>query len=229
MRRIGLLLLLLLLGAGRCWAYEVQPSLMVLGFENNASKRLVNSMNITDLRLINELALFQLVQFNKYDVIDVENYDKLVALRQLVLSGEASRGPGSQGQVIPGCDYVLVGNINNLSTSFSGMTVNKGVSLTADKNNVTCNVSARILDAKTGDVVLTGRGFGKSSSVYLTIEADAGLYEKIKQQTENYKIVIGTQELHAGMVYNAINKAVADLFTNKQTGFGTRWQLKQRK
>lgn len=224
MRNIYILLLILCLLVSKCWAFEPKPTLMILGFENNASKRLINSLDINDLRLINELTLFQLMQFDKYNIIDVENYDKLVSFRQQLLTGNQGI-VASQSR--PDCDLVLVGNINNLSSSFSGLNVNKTIALAADKNNVTCNVSARIVDAKTGNILLTGRGFGKSSSVYLTIEPYNPVYERVKQRTENYKICVGTQEIHAGMVYNAINKAVADMFTNKQTGFGARWQMKQ--
>lgn len=144
-------------------------------------------------------------EYTAYYLIGDGRFD--VAERDLVQEKLRAEGLNTEGLIDPdtaqriagllGADYLVYGNITDVSVSDTGTTVQGvgGVTIGTTK----AHIVLRMMDVATGDIVMAAKGEGKSKTSYVAVSSKrAGV------------ITIGSYTVTYDSVHNAIQKAAAD-------------------
>lgn len=144
-------------------------------------------------------------EYVAYYLIDDERLT--VAERDLMQEKIKAEGLNTEGIIDPeaaqriaallGADYLVYGNITDVSVSDTGTTVQGvgGVTIGTTK----AHIVLRMMDVATGDIVMAAKGEGKSKTSYVAVSSKrVGI------------ITIGSYTVTYDSVHNAIQKAAAD-------------------
>ena len=213
------------------------PRLAVMNFANKA----VTSKGLReyDFSSASEYAIYQLSASDWFDLIDYEQMATVARMHSMNLSGlvDTSTAP-ALGNFLS-AQFIMVGALTGMTVKESGAKIGAAGSKAGfSKHTVTANVTVRFVDMETLKIVGVGMGSGTSSST--SAEISFSPYRNfenwiIPRQTNiiigdentinnntistadnaDYFITIGTTEVSAVQVRNALSKAVRDAVYGK--------------
>jgi len=213
------------------------PRLAVMNFANKA----VTSKGLRDYDFTSasEYAIYQLSASDWFDLIDYEQMATVARMHSMNLSGlvDTSTAP-ALGNFLS-AQFIMVGALTGMTVKESGAKIGAAGSKAGfSKHTVTANVTVRFVDMETLKIVGVGMGSGTSSST--SAEISFSPYRNfenwiIPRQTNiiigdentinngtistadnaDYFITIGTIEVSAVQVRNALSKAVRDAVYGK--------------
>ena len=214
------------------------PRLAVMNFANKAITS--KGLRDYDFSSASEYALYQLSASDWFDLIDYEQMAAVARMHSMNLSGlvDTSTAP-ALGQFLA-AQFVMVGSLNGMTVKESGAKIGAaGAKAGMSKHKVTANVTVRFVDVETLKVVGVGMGTGESSSTSAEIsftpyrnfsnwiiphETNIIIGDENKVTSDSkistadnadYFITIGTTEVSAVQVRNALSKAVRDAVYGK--------------
>ena len=213
------------------------PRLAVMNFANKA----VTSKGLRDYDFssASEYAIYQLSASDWFDLIDYEQMATVARMHSMNLSGlvDTSTAP-ALGNFLS-AQFIMVGALTGMTVKESGAKIGAAGSKAGfSKHTVTANVTVRFVDMETLKIVGVGMGSGTSSST--SAEISFSPYRNfenwiVPRQTNiivgdentvnnntistadnaDYFITIGTTEVSAVQVRNALSKAVRDAVYGK--------------
>lgn len=213
------------------------PRLAVMNFANKA----VTSKGLReyDFSSASEYAIYQLSASDWFDLIDYEQMATVARMHSMNLSGlvDTSTAP-ALGNFLS-AQFIMVGALTGMTVKESGAKIGAAGSKAGySKHTVTANVTVRFVDMETLKIVGVGMGSGSSSST--SAEISFSPYRNfenwiVPKQTNiiigdgntinnntistadnaDYFITIGTTEVSAVQVRNALSKAVRDAVYGK--------------
>ena len=216
------------------------PTIAVMQFADKAIKSDVEGIRGQDFSCATELALYQLDASNWFDIVDYEQLTAVARMHSMYQSGLFDQSAAPMIGKFATARYILVGSLTGMTVKESGLKIGaKGAGVGASKHTVTANVSVRFVDVETLKVCGTGTGTGKSSStaaeitfkpfrnptgfigskstnINITIEDkninvnSSGFISTDDKSFGEYSILIGSAEVSATQVRNALGKAVMD-------------------
>lgn len=217
------------------------PRVAVTNFANKAI--VSEELRDQDISLATEYAIFQLSASNMFDLIDYEQMIAIARLHSINMSGLVDTTSAPALGKFAAARFIMVGAVTGLTTKESGLSIGgAGVAAGVSKHTVTANITVRFVDMETGKIVAAGIGTGKSSSALAEISFNPyrnaanwiiphSTNVNINIGNENhidttdgmissgidgdYFIKIGTAEISAVQVRNAIGKAVRDAVYGK--------------
>lgn len=148
---------------------------------------------------VSEYVIQRLVATNKFEVIDKDT--KIEELKSLDTLGLVGPEDAKKIGEILGVDYIIYGNVVDVSVGHDAEAV-------VNVNTVKSHIVARIMDVKTGKIIMASKGEGKSASAFVSDAA-----EKV--------IKIGNVEVSQTSVHNALQKAAfqaVDILTERLFG-----------
>ena len=214
------------------------PRLAVMNFANKAITS--KGLRDQDFSSASEYAIYQLSASDWFDLIDYEQMATVARMHSINLSGlvDTSTAP-ALGNFLS-AQYIMVGAITGMTVKESGAKIGAaGGKAGVSKHTVTANVTVRFVDMETLKIVATGMGTGTSSSANAEISFTP--YRNFENWIESaqtniitgnnnsvttnntistadnadYFITIGTTEVSAVQVRNALSKAVRDAVYGK--------------
>lgn len=198
------------------------PTIAVLPFINKAPN--VQGLMLGDGSAMSDVFIDLLLETGRFsNVIEREQILRVVneqAYQSQTMTNSASCSAFSQ----MGAGYLVAGSLTGLGLKQGGIH-HEGSLLGggSTKFTVEATVAVRIIEVKTGRIVLSARSNGKSSS------ANAEFYLKIdKSSTDEYgnvltnilehKIKVGAEEVSNIQVINAVSKALENTMNDKNIG-----------
>jgi curli biogenesis system outer membrane secretion channel CsgG len=107
-----------------------------------------------------------LVNDGSFRVIERKKLDTVLAEQDFARSDRADPSAGKLAKVgkVLGVKYIMAGSITKFSTEARGGAVRvKGIGLGGKKTKSEVNITARIIDATTGEILVSAKGHGESS------------------------------------------------------------------
>ena len=168
------------------------PTVAVLPFHKKAA--VSAELTLEDEDYAAELVNEHLTNSGRFDVVDREYLSDALREQAFGLSGAVDPSTAAQLGKIVGAQYIVVGSINGLSLVNK---VGKVAGVGGKSFKVVAHISARMVEVETGRVIAASSGKGESTAH--RIEAPLRL------------IRIGTEDISQEQVYDAIDKATAEL------------------
>ncbi len=216
------------------------PRLAVMNFANKA----ITSQGLRDYDFssASEYAIYQISASDWFDLIDYEQMATVARIHSMNLSGLVDTSTAPVLGNFLSAQYIMVGALTGMTAKESGAKVGAaGTRAGISKHKVTANVTVRFVDVETLKIVGTGMGTGESSSTSAEISftpyrnfenwivprqtniiigdnnnVDTNTIQKISTaDNADYFITIGTTEVSAVQVRNALSKAVRDAVYGK--------------
>lgn len=190
--------LLALLMSSNVLAKEV-PTIGIIGFANRVEITNVDGNIIENFKIANEFLTDGLVNCEKLNVMDISPEVEKFRMSELVTQLDGTKK--NINCKCFGTDYIIFGYLTNLSikVSESGITNLKNINIEGKSETACANLSAKILDTKTGRIVLTVTGKGESAS------------GKVDAQVNEHKLKVGTANVTEKCVLNALLKACDEI------------------
>lgn len=214
------------------------PRLAVMNFANKA----VTSKGLRDYDFssASEYAIYQLSASDWFDLIDYEQMATVARIHSMNLSGLVDTSTAPVLGNFLSAQFIMVGALTGMTVKDSGLNLGAAGSKAGySKHTVTANVTVRFVDMETLKIVGVGMGSGSSSST--SAEISFNPYRNfenwiVPRQTNiiigdentintnniistadnaDYFITIGTTEVSAVQVRNALSKAVRDAVYGK--------------
>lgn len=212
------------------------PRLAVMNFANKAITS--KGLRDYDFSSASEYAIYQLSASDWFDLIDYEQMATVARMHSMNLSGlvDTSTAP-ALGKFLS-AQFIMVGALTGMTVKESGAKIGAaGAKAGVSKHKVTANVTVRFVDMETLKIVAVGMGTGESSSSSAEISfspyrnfdnwivapqnnimiGEGNTVNNIISTADNadYFITIGTTEVSAVQVRNALSKAVRDAVYGK--------------
>jgi len=150
-----------------------------------------------------------LVDNEHFEVVDRDMMQELLDAEKLNTTGLIDPDTAKRIGEILKVKYIIYGNVNDITASeIGGGVMGSGVQL----HNVKAHVIARLMNVETGDIVMAGKGEGKSTSSLTKIGMD-----------ELGTITVGTKRVSQISVHNALQKAsyqAMDVLSDRLYGTG---------
>ena len=221
------------------------PTIVVMQFADKAIKSDVEGIKGQDFSSATEYAIYQLNASNWFDLVDYEQMTAMARMLSMYQSGMFDQSAAPVLGRFAAAQYVLVGSLTGMTVKESGIKASAAsASVGGAKHTVTANVTVRFVDVETLKIAATGMGTGNSSSTIAEISFKpfrnpAGLIggkqtnvnisvgdhnNNVNQNgfiTTNdssfgeYSIRIGSVNVSAVQVRNALSKAVRDAIYGK--------------
>ena len=216
------------------------PRLAVMNFANKAITS--KGLRDYDFSSASEYAIYQLSASDWFDLIDYEQMATVARMHSMNLSGLVDTSTAPVLGNFLSAQYIMVGALTGMTTKESGAKIGAaGAKAGMSTHTVTANVTVRFVDMETLKIVGVGMGTGTSSSSsaeisftpYRNLEnwiiprqtniiiGDGNTINNAANQTistadnADYFITIGTTEVSAVQVRNALSKAVRDAVYGK--------------
>ena len=184
------------------------PTMAVLPFQNKAAVTWNHFGNYAGTA--GEDAGFELQRSGRFEVIEREQLQAIVDEHSLNMTGLVNPASAVEIGKMSGADFVAIGSVTSLTAKSSAGVANSGgmggTMAGGQIYTVSAKVMLRVVDVKTGRVVLYGRGKGHSDSSNWTVKTSRG---------SGYTVTIGTVEVSQEQCTNAIEKAVKDSINGK--------------
>lgn len=212
------------------------PRLAVMNFANKAITS--EGLRDHDFSSASEYAIYQLSASDWFDLIDYEQMAAVANMHAMNLSGLVDPATAPPLGKFLAAEFIMVGSLNGMTFKSSGVSIKGPAGLKFSKGTVTANVTIRFVDVETLKIVGVGMGTGKSSST--NAEISFSPYRNaanwiIPKQTNiiigdgntvnnapissatggEYGIKIGSDEVSAVQVRNALSKAIRDAVYGK--------------
>ena len=181
----GVALVSLLVGASVAQATDIKnfPRVAVMNFGNKA----ITSQGLRDQDFSSaaEYAIYQLSASGWFDLIDYEQLSTIANMHSINMSGLVDPSTTVEIGKFAGAEYMVVGYLTGLTTKENVLGYQHGDKGSFDnaQHVVTANVAVRIVDIKTGRIIVAGLGKGSSTSTYN--ELSFTKYRNRKIETED--------------------------------------------
>ena len=140
-----------------------------------------------------EYILQRLFESHKMDILDRTMFEAELAAQNLNITGLIHRDTAQKIGKILGVDYIIYGNVNDVTLSEIGAGVGiGGVTVCTVKSHII----ARIMKVETGEIISAAKGEGKSKSSFVKVAGG-----------EISILEIGTAKVTQDSVHNALQQA----------------------
>lgn len=159
------------------------PTVAVMQFGNKAITS--QGMRKYDFDSASEYAIYQLLASGWFDLVDYEQLGNIAKMHEINMSGLVDQSTAVQVGKFAGAQFMMIGNVTGLTTKESGLGYQHGRAGGAgvDVRTVIANVSVRLVDIETGQIV--GAGLGKGESTSSGVEISFTKYRKKTQEKRN--------------------------------------------
>ena len=171
----------------------------IVGFANRVEITNIDGKIVENFKVANDYLMDGLVSCDKLDVMDISPEVEKYRMNELVL--QLDKPKKTIDCKCFGTDYLVFGYLTNLSikTSETDLTNLKNISVGGKSETACANLSAKIIDTRTGRVVLTVTGKGESTS------------SKVAAQVSEHKLRVGKSNVTEECVRNALLKACDEI------------------
>lgn len=166
----SLVLIGAMLGCSLASATDIKdfPRVAVMNIGNKAITS--RGLRQQDMSSATEYAIYQLSASGWFDLIDYEQLGTIANMHSINMSGMVDTATAVEMGKIAGAEYMVVGYVTGLTTKentafIQGFNAKGGNS----QHVVTANVALRIVDIKTGRIMVAGLGKGSSTSTLTEI------------------------------------------------------------
>ena len=166
----SLVLIGAMLGCSMASATDIKdfPRVAVMNIGNKAITS--RGLRQQDMSSATEYAIYQLSASGWFDLIDYEQLGTIANMHSINMSGMVDTATAVEMGKIAGAEYMVVGYVTGLTTKentafLQGFNAKGGNS----QHVVTANVALRIVDIKTGRIMVAGLGKGSSTSTLTEI------------------------------------------------------------
>lgn len=166
-------------------------AVMDFGTHPNAVPIDINILNAG--KAANEYILQRLFESHKMDIIDKDLFAAKFAEENLNTTGLINPSTAQKIGEILGVDYIIYGNVNDVTLSEMGAQVGIGGVTVC---TVGAHIIAKIMDVKTGEIISAAKGEGKSKSSF--VKATGG---------EILTVAVGKTKVTQDSVHNSLQKA----------------------
>lgn len=181
----GVALVSLLVGASVVQATDIKnyPRVAVMNFGNKAITS--QGLRDQDFSSATEYAIYQLSASGWFDLIDYEQLSTIANMHSINMSGLVDPSTTVEIGKFAGAEYMVVGYLTGLTTKENVLGYQHGDKGSFDnaQHVVTANVAVRIVDIKTGRIIVAGLGKGSSTSTYTELKFTK--YRNRKIETED--------------------------------------------
>ena len=140
-----------------------------------------------------EYILQRLFESHKMDIMDKDLFAAQLAEQKLNTTGLIYHDTAQKIGKILGVDYIIYGNVNDVTLSEIGTQVGiGGVTICTVKSHII----ARIMNVETGEIVSAAKGEGKSKSSFVKVSGG-----------EVLTVEVGTTKVTQDSVHNALQQA----------------------
>ena len=201
------------------------PNVAVLPYANKAA--VSSELTMGDATVVSEFVIEQLVDSNRFNMIEREEIEAIVKEHQFNMTGLVDLSTAVQLGKLAGAQFLIKGSVVGLSTKISGVNASAPQAGAGfNKYTVIANVTLRFIDVETGRIVLAASGTGESARTNTEFELKLMGKEEYNSTLEgsgnsgnnSYKVTIGGQDFSQVQVRNALYKAVYDVIYNKNFG-----------
>lgn len=219
------------------------PRLAVMNFSNKAITS--EGLRDYDFSAASEYAIYQLSASDWFDLIDYEQMLTIARMHSMNLSGLVDPATSPEIGKFLAAQFIMVGSLTGMTAKESGVSAGgAGVKGGMKKYTVTANVTVRFVDAETSKIVGVGMGTGTSATtsseisfkpyrnaanwivpqsqeIHNQINVIIGDNNTLNKNTismadgGDYFIKIGSDEISAVQVRNALSKAIRDAVYGK--------------
>ena len=159
------------------------PRVAVMNFGNKAITS--QGLRDQDFSSATEYAIYQLSASGWFDLIDYEQLSTIANMHSINMSGLVDPATTVEIGKFAGAEYMVVGYLTGLTTKENVLGYQHGDKGGFDnaQHVVTANVAVRIVDIKTGRIIVAGLGKGSSTSTYTELKFTK--YRNRKIETED--------------------------------------------
>lgn len=180
------------------------PNVAIMPFKNKAP---VNWDSFGNHAGVAEEALAELLteRPDVFNIVDREDLSDVVGEQYLGKTGLTAPSDAVEMGGLLSAEYKVYGSVTGLTTKENHVQVGVGNHSAGNmQHNVYAHVTIKVVEVKTGRVVLFGKGKGESTSTHTNVHIDgAGT------------ILLGTVFVSEEQAFNAINKATRDAVYGK--------------
>lgn len=174
-------------------AIENKITVAVMDFGTHAGSATAD-INLTAAeKASSDYIIERLVENEHFEVMDRELMQDILEAEKLNTTGIIDPDTAKRIGKILNVKYIIYGNVHSISASQNG---GKVMGSGVDLFTVKAHVIARLMNVETGDIVMAGKGEGKSTSSLTKIGFD-----------ELGTITVGTHRVSQVSVHNALQKA----------------------
>lgn len=181
----SLVLIGAMMGSSLASATDIKdfPRVAVMNIGNKAITS--RGLRDQDFSSATEYAIYQLSASGWFDLIDYEQLGTIAQMHSINMSDMVDTSTAVQFGKIAGAEYMVVGYLTGLTTKENVVGYQHGDKGSFDnaQHIVTANVAVRIVDIKTGRIIVAGLGKGSSTSTYN--ELSFTKYRNRKIETED--------------------------------------------
>lgn len=202
-KTMGFVLLLLGLMMGSvCHAelYE-NPTVAVMPFQNKVPDSWEGFGDHADLAT-EELVALLMDRPDVFQVIERIELQDLVDEQSLGMTGLIAADSAVETGNISGVEYKIFGALTHLSANQDSLGLGD---LIGSQASVVAHVTIRVVDVRTGRVVLIGQGKGSSKRISASVLLDTG-----------EAVTIGSSNVRDEQAFNAVRKAIKDAVNGKE-------------
>ena len=192
------------------------PNIAILDFTNKAG--VSEELTLQDGAIVNEFMVEELIDSDRFSVIEREQLQAILNEHSLNLSGVIDPSTAVQIGRLCGVEYLVYGSITGLSLKTGMVDVTSGrTGIGGKKNKVIANINVRVIDVETARIVLAARGEGASTSTYAEFDLDQEKYHRhCRRSKRKNTIRVGTVDVSQVQVHNALSKAVYDVVNGER-------------
>ena len=144
-------------------------------------------------KVANEYIMQRLFESQKMDIMDRTMFEAQLAEQNLNTTGLIYHDTAQKIGKILGVDYIIYGNVNDVTLSEIGAGVGiGGVNICTVKSHII----ARVMNVETGEIVSAAKGEGKSKSSFVKVQGG-----------EILTVEVGKTKVTQDSVHNALQKA----------------------
>ena len=166
----GMLVLwaLLLAPQGLCEASldKARDNVAVLPYAQRAA--VSKELSLEDAGMVSEFVIEALLDSGRFNLIERSELLAITEEHKLNMSGLVDQSTAVEVGRLAGVKYLIAGSVTGLSAKKSGMSYenSQAGSVGGKKNTVIANVTLRMIDVETGQIVCAASGTGESASTY---------------------------------------------------------------
>jgi curli biogenesis system outer membrane secretion channel CsgG len=150
--------------AGQAGAQATRPAVAVMDFEYGSIDNWWGQYDIG--KGMSDQVVDALVNDGTFRVIERKNLDTVLAEQDFAQSNRADPSAATLAKIgkIKGVKYIIAGSITKFATESRGGAVRvKGIGLGGKKAKSEINLTARVIDVTSGEIVASVKGHGESS------------------------------------------------------------------
>lgn len=178
-KRVGLaaLVCFLSLAVMKVAVAAERPGVAVLPYANRAA--VSKELSLGDAAVVSEFVIEHLLEANRFRLVERSQLLAITNEHKLNLSGLVDPSTAVEVGRLAGVKYLIIGSVSGLSTKKSGASYeNRTVGGVAGKlNTVIANVTARVVDVETGEILYAASGTGESASSYTEFKLNSKVAE----------------------------------------------------